>query len=54
MEEMNVMPRIGELAPEFEAVTTQGKINFPADFKGKWLIGSFVLGSYPKRMLKAN
>ncbi|WP_071145444.1 peroxiredoxin [Bacteroides ihuae] len=38
MEEMNVMPRIGELAPEFEAVTTQGKINFPGDFKGKWVI----------------
>lgn len=26
MEEMNVMPRIGEQAPSFEAVTTQGKI----------------------------
>ena len=36
--QVNVMPRIGELAPAFEAVTTQGKINFPADFKGKWLI----------------
>ncbi len=36
--EVNVMPRIGEKAPAFEAVTTQGKINFPADFKGKWKI----------------
>lgn len=34
----NVMPRIGEKAPEFKANTTQGKINFPADYKGKWVI----------------
>ncbi len=32
------MPRIGEKAPEFTAETTQGKINFPADYKGKWVI----------------
>ena len=32
------IPRIGEKAPEFEAVTTQGKINFPSDYKGKWII----------------
>lgn len=32
------MPRIGDKAPAFEAVTTQGKINFPSDFKGKWII----------------
>lgn len=32
------MPRIGDKAPSFEAVTTQGKINFPGDFKGKWII----------------
>jgi peroxiredoxin (alkyl hydroperoxide reductase subunit C) len=32
------MPRIGDKAPEFSAVTTQGKINFPADFKGSWVI----------------
>lgn len=32
------MPRIGEAAPEFTAVTTQGKINFPKDYKGKWII----------------
>ncbi len=35
---MNMMPRIGDQAPSFEAVTTQGKINFPGDFKGKWII----------------
>lgn len=35
---VNVMPRIGESAPEFTAVTTQGPINFPSDFKGKWKI----------------
>lgn len=32
------MPRIGDKAPGFEAVTTQGKINFPGNFKGKWII----------------
>jgi peroxiredoxin (alkyl hydroperoxide reductase subunit C) len=36
--EVNVMPRIGDAAPEFQAVTTQGKINFPSDYKGKWKI----------------
>jgi len=33
-----VMPRIGEKAPEFTAVTTQGPINFPADYQGSWVI----------------
>lgn len=32
------LPRIGEKAPEFQAVTTQGNINFPADYKGSWVI----------------
>lgn len=32
------MPRIGDKAPEFKAITTQGDINFPSDFKGKWVI----------------
>lgn len=32
------MPRIGDPAPEFTAVTTQGIINFPADYKGNWVI----------------
>lgn len=36
--QVNVMPLIGEPAPAFEAVTTQGKINFPEDYKGKWVI----------------
>lgn len=36
--EIQPMPRIGDKAPAFEAVTTQGKINFPSDFKGKWII----------------
>lgn len=40
MEENQVvsMPRIGDPAPEFTAVTTQGNINFPADYKGSWVI----------------
>jgi len=32
------MPRIGEKAPEFKAVTTQGPINFPGDYTGNWVI----------------
>jgi len=32
------MPRIGDKAPEFKAVTTQGNINFPSDYKGSWVI----------------
>ena len=34
----NFMPRIGDTAPEFTAMTTQGQIQFPQDFKGKWVI----------------
>ena len=36
--EIIAMPRIGEKAPEFKAVTTQGEINFPSDYQGKWVI----------------
>lgn len=45
MEEMqtNRMPLIGDDAPAFKAVTTQGEINFPEDYKGKWV----VLFSHP-------
>lgn len=32
------MPLIGDDAPSFTAVTTQGQINFPDDYKGKWVI----------------
>lgn len=32
------MPRIGDAAPQFKAVTTQGDINFPADYAGEWVI----------------
>lgn len=34
----NRMPLIGDKAPSFVAKTTQGDINFPEDFKGKWII----------------
>jgi len=37
-EKTYAMPRIGEKAPEFRAVTTQGDINFPSDYKGSWVI----------------
>lgn len=32
------LPRIGEMAPAFKAVTTQGNISFPEDYGGKWII----------------
>lgn len=32
------MPRIGEKAPAFRAVTTQGEIEFPKQYAGKWVI----------------
>ena len=39
MEEQIIsMPRIGDKAPEFKAITTQGEINFPADYSGGWVI----------------
>lgn len=34
----NAMPRIGDKAPSFTAVTTQGEINFPSDYEGNWVI----------------
>ena len=39
MQELNNrMPLIGDPAPQFEAVTTQGVIHFPEDYQGKWVI----------------
>ncbi len=32
------MPLINETAPSFVAETTQGIVNFPEDYKGKWVI----------------
>jgi peroxiredoxin (alkyl hydroperoxide reductase subunit C) len=32
------MPRIGDLAPSFKAVTTQGEIDFPRQYSGSWVI----------------
>ena len=32
------MPTIGQAAPAFTAETTQGMIDFPKDFSGKWVI----------------
>ncbi|MBQ9490217.1 MAG: peroxiredoxin [Lachnospiraceae bacterium] len=39
-EEMEVvrMPMIGDPAPAFRAMTTMGKVNFPEDYKGSWVI----------------
>lgn len=35
---VTTMPRIGDPAPVFTAQTTQGEIDFPADYAGKWVI----------------
>ena len=32
------MPRIGDKAPAFKAVTTQGDISFPEQYSGSWVI----------------
>jgi len=37
-EKVYTMPLIGDKAPSFTAVTTQGTINFPKDYEGKWVI----------------
>jgi len=41
--EVHRLPLIGEKAPSFKAKTTHGMINFPDDYKGKWV----VLFSHP-------
>ena len=38
MEQPARLPLINEKAPSFKAETTQGPINFPDDYKGKWVI----------------
>ena len=36
--EVNTMPRIGDTAPDFEAVTTKGKIKLSDFAKNKWIV----------------
>ena len=36
--QQTIMPRIGDMAPDFEAVTTKGKIKFSKFAKDKWTI----------------
>ena len=61
---MNGTVRIGQMAPDFEAVTTFGNIQL-SDYKGKWLVlfshpGDFTpvwaynLGKYQKRLILLN
>ena len=38
MPQVNSMPRIGDNAPDFEAVTTKGKIKFSEFAKDKWVV----------------
>lgn len=41
---MNGIVKIGQLAPEFEAISSNGKISLD-DYKGKWV----VLFSHPRK-----
>jgi len=41
---MNGIVKIGQMAPDFEAISTNGKISL-SDYKGKWV----VLFSHPRR-----
>jgi len=38
MQEVTKLPLIGDPAPSFRAKTTMGPLNFPEDYKGKWVI----------------
>jgi peroxiredoxin (alkyl hydroperoxide reductase subunit C) len=38
IKETVTLPLIGDKAPSFKAVTTQGEISFPEDYKDKWVI----------------
>lgn len=38
MEKIHGLPLLGEKAPHFEAKTTKGPVNFPEDYKGKWVV----------------
>ncbi len=37
-EDLNRLPLIGDKAPSFQALTTNGTVNFPEDYKGKWVL----------------
>lgn len=37
-EPTNRLPLIGDKAPEFSALTTTGRVNFPEDYEGKWVL----------------
>jgi len=37
-EELNRLPLIGDKAPAFRALTTNGTVNFPEDYEGKWVL----------------
>ncbi|MBT8237752.1 MAG: redoxin domain-containing protein, partial [Croceitalea sp.] len=37
-ETLNSMPRIGDTAPDFEALTTKGRIRLSDYAKEKWLV----------------
>ena len=37
-ENLNRLPLIGDKAPSFQALTTNGTVNFPDNYKGKWVL----------------
>lgn len=42
----NHVPLIGDYAPGFRGLTTQGEIDFPKDYKGKWVVFFSHPGDY--------
>lgn len=40
------VPMMGEKAPAFTARTTQGDINFPSDYAGRWVIMYVYIGDF--------
>jgi peroxiredoxin 2/4 len=47
MDEFRI-PLIGESAPAFKANTTYGPINFPENYKGKWVVFFSHPGDLPR------
>lgn len=40
------LPRVGEAAPAFTARSTNGVVDFPADFSGKWAVLYVYIGDF--------
>jgi peroxiredoxin (alkyl hydroperoxide reductase subunit C) len=48
------MPRIGDMAPDFEAETTTGKLKFSEYNKGSWVVFFFTSCRFHTSMYNRN